>query len=150
MTHYAVNISPPPVNSHRFLIGPPLVVVSLFCFAFVLMQPHNQTQAGTAAASHPVIPTASSTQPALLQSSQANLPKLSQAQPVISSPVPVTTDPTTTPASNPTSTLSTTASQSSSTGAAASLQSAKPNHQAGGNLLKSNVDSLIKSLELTK
>jgi len=122
-----------------------LFIVSLFCFAFVLMQPHNQTQAKTAA-SHSAITPLSNTQPALSQPSQANLPKLSQ-EPVTASPSPVTTDPTT--ASNPSSTLSTTVSQAANTGATASLQSAKSNsNQATGNRLKVNLNNLINNLEL--
>jgi hypothetical protein len=150
LTHYAINISPPPANSHRFLIGPPLFVVSLFCFAFVLMQPHNQSQAKTAAASHPLIPSTNSSQPALSQSSQADLPKLSQEQPMTVTPAPTATGLTTTPMSTISPTLSTTGSQSSNTGGTASLQPAKPNSQTDSKPNESKLNSLIKGLNLIK
>lgn len=71
-------------NSHRFLIGPPLVVISVFCFAFVLIQPHASTQFRPTASSHPKLPAGTSrtpvpiltynNQPALTQLTPAALP----------------------------------------------------------------------------
>ncbi|HZL07978.1 MAG TPA: hypothetical protein VFC50_02185 [Candidatus Dormibacteraeota bacterium] len=148
MTRYAINVSPPSANSHRFLIGPPLFLVSLFCFAFVLMHPHDNAQAGTAA-SQPAATSIAKAKPSL---PVANLPKVSQAQPVIITPNPVTTDPMATSTANTTSNLSTTASQSSSsTGSTANPQSAKENNQTtDNNQFKITVNSLLNSLKLNR
>lgn len=144
MTHYAINISPPPASSHRFLIGPPLFVVSLFCFAFVLMQPHNPAQAKTAAASQAAAGSFSN-KPSLSQPSQTTLPKLSQ-EPVMPSPTPVTASAT---ASASSSALSTT-SQAAGSAATTSLQSAKPNNnQTAGNQLKINLNN-VTNVDLFK
>jgi hypothetical protein len=147
LTRYVINISPPPANSHRFLIGPPLFVVSLFCFAFVLMHPQNNAQAGTAA-SQSTGTSATNSKPAL---SPANLPKVSQAQPVIISPAPETTNQMTTPAQNTSSNLSTNSSQSSNTGSTANPQLAKENNQTtDNNQFRITVNSLINSLKLNR
>lgn len=138
-------------NSHRFLIGPPLFVISLFCFGLVLMQPHPSTQAKTTASNHSSLPV-SKTQASLSDTSQASLQKLSQ-EPVITAQ-----SSTATAVSNPavTSTLSTTAtSQASNAGAGAvtSLQAASPNNQTASNktqVLKTTVTNIVNALKIIK
>lgn len=68
-------------NSHRFLVGPPLVVISLFCFGFVLVHPHGTHSVS----SHPL--SSRSSQRKILQESTGtnHIDKLNEA-PSSSSP----------------------------------------------------------------
>jgi phage-related tail fiber protein len=130
-------------TSHRFLIGPPLFVISLFCFGFVLMHPHNPIPAGAATSSHSSLQVSNKTEATVTQASQANLQKLSPA-PLNSSTVSVT-------AGTSVSSTGSAASQASNTGATATLQSASPNNQttAGGDkttqALRTTVTNLFNS-----
>lgn len=47
MAHYVIHTARSPrynSTSHIFLIGPPLLIISAFCFSYVLMQPHATSQ----------------------------------------------------------------------------------------------------------
>jgi hypothetical protein len=81
LAYYALNNSRQVNDSHRLLLGPPLLIALLFCFSFVLLQPHPSRQLN---------PSASKTTP-LTTPPQANLPNLtlSTSQPLPLAPVTV-------------------------------------------------------------
>jgi preprotein translocase subunit SecG len=110
-------------SSHRFLIGSPLLIISVFCFAFVLMQAHASTRVGTAFSGHSTTLSgdARSGLPPISSSSKPALSKLTSGSTVIN-PILVA-------ATAPVSVTPVNASPQLSSSGATALQPAEPNHQ---------------------
>jgi cytoskeletal protein RodZ len=147
LTQYKINSPIPTDHSHRFLIGPPLFVISLFCFGFVLMQPHHSTQDQTAS-SHPASKNTSTKLPPIQSASPASLTKLSQ-----DSTASDTTQASTTSSSSSTTASSTTNTPVAKTTATATLQAGTSNSQPANSSpakpIVTKVTSLVNSLKLT-
>ena len=134
-------------SSHRFLIGPPLLIVAAFCFVFVLVKPQTSTRTEHAA-SNQSIPRYSSSRtklPTLHTDNQTSLTKLMpEPAATISNSVSNTT-----PAA-PLVTL--TANAQSSSAAASSLQSAGQNNLSTANdkspsQTKTSIKPIINTLD---
>jgi hypothetical protein len=138
LAQYAIYSSRNMTSSHRFLIGPPLLIVSVFCFAFVLMQPHAS---GTAQ------PTASSHTTPQSNNAQVDLPPIpTDSQPSLTKLTPGPTVTETTAAATPTTTA-----PKLSSAPTANSQSTSPNNQmtVNGNVkLKVQLNYLLNSLKL--
>jgi hypothetical protein len=149
LTQYKINNPTQMENSHRLMIGPPLFIISLFCFGFVLMQPHHSSQSQANASSRTTPKTNSAKLPPLENASPASLTKLSQDTTVSDN-----TTAATTPTSLSTSASSTTGTPVSKTTATTTLQAGSSNHQPVTNTsskpLVTKVTSLVNSLKLTK
>jgi hypothetical protein len=153
LPHYVINTSPA-ASSHRFLIGPPLVVVSLFCFGFVLMQPHDIIQIKAASSNNSTLSSGTSHNPTTLpNAAQASLPKLEQ-EPVAGNPSPtLSTSTDSVSTSSPSTSKTANTPQLSSKLSATGLQGGGSNSQpategSSPKTLTTNVTFLINSLKL--
>jgi hypothetical protein len=132
-------------HSHRFLIGPPLLIISVFCFIFVLMQPHVPTQVLPSASSHPV-PTSGKADSSVSPISLDGHPTLTKL-----TPAPLITDQTdsATATSITNSPSATTSSPQLSNTSTTGLQAGSPNNQktnSSGKQLQTQVQDLIYKL----
>lgn len=101
MTHYKIHTASKSQLPHSYLIGPPLIIISAFCFGLVLMQPHPSYQTPISAA-HPAAAYVSNPQPSLTALSfdtQTPLPVITMTPPSNNSPADSTATPQTTGAS---------------------------------------------------
>lgn len=117
MPEYAMPSSSHTINSHSFLIGPPLLVILMFCFAFVILRPQTPSHVQPVASTHPTVSSGTT---------QSPLPDIPyNSQPTL---MQLTTDGTT--ATSP-PTAGVTGLQLSNT-SAGNLQAARPNNQKTG------------------
>ncbi len=133
-------------GSHTLLLGPPLFIISLFCFGLVLVQPTPPPQ----------IRKTASRQSAAQSVKQGHAQPKSQISHISNADIPkVAAEPAApTPAPPPKPAASITSSPQASNASLTSLQSAKPNNQtkpAGVNLEipKPHVAPIINSLGKT-
>lgn len=86
MPEYAMTSSSHTINSHRFLIGSPLLAILMFCFAFVILRPPTPSRVQPIASTRPAA--ASATTPSPLQTIPYNTrPTLTKL-----TPAPATSD----------------------------------------------------------
>lgn len=78
MAYYTIDPSPVVRGSHAALIGPPLLIAMVFCFSFVLLQPHKPSGAA---------PAASNTSTPIKTVAQPQLPALSFAPVEVLTPI---------------------------------------------------------------
>lgn len=132
-------------SRHETLVIPPLLIITTFCFVFVMMQPNHIDKGSTAAtqAKHPM-----SRQPTTLSQSTTNLPTLDQvptsSQQATSATQPATTQGTSAASTSTSNNLQAATQNTTSAAPTTPTIANNPTSSPSQPPLKAVVDGLLK------